>query len=299
MKYLLYMLCLLPLSVQAIERAQLDKMLATTAAAQSNVYIAGRASIVNLGTNELPKLAQAGSDMALCWQQRLAARICYERIERADAIDALRRHDWRQHPGYDTSWERSMTGPGWKMSNVVVPWLVKEGMWYYYIELMWKRTGELAISPLKGINDYWSRWCLMALAGRPEEEYLRRAMEERLDRDVALQEPDSRELYKSLLDSKQADAVPILVQRFDAFNKREVNGPEVYPGSHAMTYRGMFDPILSFADASHVDLLDSFIADHPTLADLRPKLTDVRARPAQIPKADPLFRLGTTPVKMP
>jgi hypothetical protein len=292
MKHHLFILCLLPLFVQAIDRDQIDKMLTAAVTAQSNAYIEARATITNLGTNALPMLAQAGNDATLSWQQRLVARIGYERIERTHAIETLRSRDWRKYPGYDPRWERSMVGPGVKMFELVVPVLTKEGLWYYYIEVTWKKTGELALSPLMNINDLWSQWCRLALAGRPEEEYLFRAMEERLDKDVNLQEPDAIKLYKLLVNTKKSDAVPILIQRYDAYNRREASGLELYPGAKAESYVGLFKPILSFADSRHAEILEKFVADHAALADLKPRLADVRAKLAPAAKADPPFRTG-------
>ena len=93
--------------------------------------------------------------------------------------------------------------------------------------------------------------------------------------------------------------MPLLVKRYDAFFKKEVIGPEVYPGRHKELYCGMFSPILAFADSSHVELLEKFIDERPDLAELKPKLEEVRARPAHTPTPEPAFRLGTTPVKIP
>ncbi len=324
MKNLLFILCLLPLSVQAIERAQLDTMLAVAATAQSNAYIEARAAIVNLGTNALPMLAQAGTDATLSWQQRLVARICYERIERADAIAALRRHDWLAYPPYkpkehgrlvikplpDGTHVTEVQPPGASlmpvtgrsplMGDYVVPECQKAGLWYYFIELTWKQTEEGPLkSPDVRFAETWPVWCRLALAGQPEESYLSLAKAERLKNDPTLENRENVQFYREILKSKDSVVLPLLIDRYEAFYRREVNGPEVFPGSHAITYRGMFEPILSFADARHVELLEKFIDDHATLADLKPRLADVRARPAQPTKADPPFRLGIMPVKVP
>lgn len=325
MKRIFCILCLLPLSVQAIERAQLDKMLAGAATAQSNAYIEARATIAGLGTSALPMLAQAGSDATLSWQQRLVARICYERIERADAIAALCHHDWRAYPPYSAPRAKlilhtnevgksvssevqppgarftSILGPQTDMGQYVVPKCQEAGLWYYFVELTWKETGENAsLKPRDPrFERVWPWWCRKALEGQPEESFLTSAIIERLQNDQELVDRENLEFYKNLLKAQEAEAVSVLVQRYDAYNKREVTGPELFTGRHDELYRGMFEPILSFADARHVGLLEKFIDDHAALADLKPRLADVRARSAPVAKTDPSFRLGTMPVRMP
>ena len=320
MKKSLFLLCLFPLLVQSMDRNQLDKVLATAAVAQPEVYIEIRTTIGDLGTDALPLLAQAGNDATLSWQQRLVARICYERIARSNDIVALRQHDWRAYPPYSAPQAKlvfhknkagkivssdvqpsgakltSIMGPQTDMGPFVVPKCRDAGLWYYFVELTWKQTGENAsLKPRDPRFELaWPWWCREALTGQPEEIFLLLAIRERLQNDQELVERENFEFYKKLLKEQDAEAVSILVQRYDAFNKREVTGPELFAGRHAELYRGMFEPILSFADSRHADLLEAFIAKHLALADLKPKLTDVRARPAQVPKAEPPLRLGTT-----
>ena len=110
---------------------------------------------------------------------------------------------------------------------------------------------------------------------------------------------ESRDFYKHLKKNKRKNSVPLLVKRYDAFFKQDVPPLESFPGSRAMTYRNTFSPILSFADSSHIELLEKFVDERPDLAELKPKLEEVRARPAHAPTPEPAFRLGTTPVKIP
>ncbi len=184
------------------------------------------------------------------------------------------------------------------MGQYVVPKCQEAGLWYYFVELTWKETGENAsLKPRDPrFERAWPWWCRKALEGQPEESFLTSAIIERLQNDQELVDRENLEFYKNLLKAQGADTVPVLVQRYEAFYRREVNGPEDFPGSHAITYRRMFEPILSFADTRHVDLLEKFIDDHAPLADLKLRLADVRARSAPEAKTDPSFRLGTMPV---
>lgn len=294
MKYTLIVLCLLPLAAWGVETAELDRMLAATATNQGSAYLLARGAIINLGSNALPNLAQASSDAGLLWQERLLARICYERIARSNDIQSLREYDWESvYANIPKADKRSVSimGKAFELRPYAVPKLKEFGLWYYYVELTWKATGELAKSQPQGINAYWPWWCRLALDGALEQDYLRMAMIERLDEDAGLEGPNDIGFYQTLGGS--VEAVPVLVKRLDAYYRHEVKGPEVYPGSHAVTYRGMFAPIVACADSRHGDLLEKFVADHPVLAELKPKLTEVRARPAPTAKPEPPFRLGT------
>ena len=295
------MLCLFlfsPLMLLAVEREQLDKRLTAAATTQGNAYIEARDAIVNLGTDAIPTLVEAATDPRLSWRERLVARICCERVAKDSEIAALRSRDWRGEPGYNRKWEGSITGPGWKMYGLVAPVFAKARLWYYYVESTWKLTPDMALSPLYNINEDWPQWCRNALADQPEAAYLFLAMEDRLWNDPAMEQPDAVVLYKALRDAKVADAVSVLVERYEAYNKREIFGPEMYSGEDAQIFRKQFDPIFDFADTRHADLLEKFIAAHPALEPLKGRLVEVRARPASAPKPEPPFRLGTNLVSV-
>lgn len=178
------------------------------------------------------------------------------------------------------------------MQTLAISYLAEVGLWYYCIELTWKQTGELTVSPLRNIKEHWQRWCRMALAGRQEEVYLHRAMAERIEKDEHLEAADAVRLYKELLGAEWADAVPVLIRRYEAYNKRAVKGPELFEGRHAQLYRGMFQPILAMADNRHAEMLEAYMARQPRLAELLPSLADVRGRTPVSSKAEPSFYLG-------
>jgi len=171
MKLFLYVACICATAVFGVEQSRFNTLLTTATTNQGVGYTDNRNEIVALGTNALPLLTQALTDTNRLWQEHLTARICYERIARGKDVDALRNHDWRLHPGFDPGWEKSMVGPKLKMWRITIPYLIDQGLWYYYIELTWKHTGELAVSPLWRINDSWLRWCQTAVAGQPEGLY--------------------------------------------------------------------------------------------------------------------------------
>ena len=61
---------------------------------------------------------------------------------------------------------------------------------------------------------------------------------------------------------------------------------------------GCLNEFPRFADSHNADLLEKFVAEHPALAELKPKLAEVRARPAPAAKVEPPFRLGTNVVAL-
>ena len=307
-----YLLCLMPLVAFAGERDEVSRLVLTASTNQGDSYLTSRSAIVALGTNALPILGRLGTDGLIPWEQRLLARICYERIERGHDIEVVRGQDWRGHPGYDRRWAGSMTGPGWRMSSVVVPYLAKQGLWYYYIEITWKQTGEMAVSPLQRINERWPRWCRMALCGMPDDKsdvspamrarlgrypsivispqpeayFLWLAMGDRLANDPALRSPGAVELYRELVKSRQPQVVPVLVSRYAAYDR------------HLEAEHGVFADVLSFADSSQANFLDAFVVSNVDLSPLRQRISDVRDRPVHVTESAPPFRLGTNLVML-
>jgi hypothetical protein len=299
MKKIILLLCLLPFSVQALDRPQLDKMLAVAATATGQPYLEARKGILDLGKDVLPLLVQAATDSKLTWQQRLVARICYERISRGADIEALRQYDWRTHPQYDKRWEGDIVGVKRNLGKIAVPKCVELGLWYYYIELAWKNTAEYAIQPRDPrINDTyvfpdcWIGWCVLSVAEQPERFYLMKVLAERLDSDASLSNPLDVDYYWYLLSKKETNAVPVLVERYDSYFGHKVRGPEGLPGAREITYRGIFKQIVSFADSRHSNLIEKFIAEKQALAPLGDKLAEVRKRPAPPSSKEPPFRLG-------
>ena len=279
----------------ADEVLELQPRLAEAAGAQGQAYVELRDRLVSTASTNA--LFAAVDDSRLEWRERLVARICCERITRLKEIEALRSHDWRQHPGFVPDWENTLGGPGFRMQPLAITYLTEVGLWYYYVEMTWKQTGEVTVSPLKHIDEQWQRWCRMALSGRPEEVYLLLAMTDRLEKDELLEAADATQLYRELLNAQWPEAVPVLVRRYDAYNKRKVRGPEVFPGSQAITFRGMFQPILDTADHRHAELLEVYMTGESRLAELLPALADVRGRAAAATKAEPSFSLDTVDEK--
>jgi hypothetical protein len=301
-------------------------MLATAATNRGSAYLEARAEILAPGTNALPALGRCAVALDMPWQQRLVARICYERLSRSADIAALWAYDWRTDKGYDKQWEQHILGPTANLGKIVVPKCREVGLWYYYVELMWKETGELPTCDkcLKPIQEYtnprerqvelerrrkeglrscihgdgrfrnsWPQWCLDAVSVGPERYWYRQIVSERM-----LGSPFSGwhlGRYQTFLREKDPETVPVLVQFYDAY-KSSISGLEMYPGARAEGYKNVFIPIMALADSRHVDLLEKFISEKPALEPLKMRLAEVRARPAPSPVTEPPFRLGTNAV---
>lgn len=297
MKTMILLLCLLPTFVQALDAPQLERLLAKVAPAQSNVYVEARDEIVALGSNAIPLLAQASENQALTWQQRLVARICHERISRASVLRELLSTDWQSYPPYQNPGDAkygSILGSHIYMGEYVVPKCKEAGLWYYYLELTWKKTGETSqLRPRRDtkFEKAWPDWCLKALKGQPEDQYTTAILCDRLRANPDMADRRDRDFYGELLEKKPAAAVPLLVDRYETFMTKR-GGHEVFPGALDVSFRNVFAPILDFADASHADLIEKFIDEHPQLTELKPKLAEVRARPAAAPTPEPPFRSG-------
>jgi hypothetical protein len=289
-------------------------MLASAATNRGSAYLEARAEILACGTNALPALGRFAVETDLTWQQRLVARICYERLFRGADIDTLRAYDWRTDKGYDKKWERYITGPATKLGTIIVPKCHEIGLWYYYVELTWKETGELPVCGkcLKPIQEYspfeqdaelarrkkeglkacihqgerfrkeWPGWCLEVFTGEPEKYWYRKAISERMiELPFSLWHYDR---YLLFFNEKDKESVPLLVQLYDARTK-------IYPSNRDDWYREGFLQIMAFADSRHADLLEKFMSEKPALEPLKKRLAEVRARPAPPPVTEPPFRL--------
>lgn len=168
MKQVLLVAMMVTANVFAIERKDVMPLIEEASGKREAAYVEIRDKIVGYGTNALPLLAELAIDEALSWQQRLISRICYERIERIKDIKKLVETDWYAHPKFDNNWNMLLPGPEAKMHDMVEADLKTVGLWYYYLELEWKTTGELA-EIRRGDHYRWASWCTRSVKDNPEE----------------------------------------------------------------------------------------------------------------------------------
>ncbi len=285
---IVFLICgLMAAAAVAEDENRLNSLIFAAATNRCAAYLETRTAILTGGSNAIPSLLRCAIEPSLTWQQRLVARICYERLTRSAEIETLRSYEWRADPGYDTNWEKNIVGPGLKLEMIAVPRIREVGLWYYYIELTWKETEETCNSKYTDVRKRWQNWCLKAVSAQPERYWYLLAVEERMS--ASPFSPWHQGRYETFLREKESEAVPILVKYYDAIK-------QIYPSNREDWYRDGFVPILLLADARHMDLLEKFIAEKPALEPLKKRLAEVRVRPAPPPVTEPPFRLGTNMV---
>ena len=287
MKKVLALFVMMTANVFAVEKKELMPLIEEASTKRESAYLEVRNRIAALGTNALPLLADIAVDEALPWQQRLVARICYERIERKEEIKKLIETDWYKHPDFNPEWRQFLPGPEGHMGGLVMPAL-KEAGWYYCLEFAWKDTGEKGNIIDKRL-DLWAYWCVLAVKDNPEERiwFLRVCAEltENTPPDPIPPLPRIYWLHQTLLREKKADVVPVIFQYLSLRNRQS---NEIGP---------WFDEVLGYADSRSADALEAFVASRQKSEGFAPELATVRTRTAPPPAPEPPFRLGTNIVK--
>jgi len=283
-----------PLTALSQSPVDLNKLLENASATNGAAYLAVRDAIVQLGMKGLPVLAKAASNPYSSWHQRLIARICYERIVRGKDIDNLRSYDWRNDPRYHKYWETYIEGGSLDMDSMASQVFKEFGLWYYYLEVLWKRTGEYAIIPFDPrINKRWTSWGSIANWSQPEDYYSRAMLLE----DIRKSTDVSIEAFGGLVSRKEPEAVPFLIDKVAVYVKSTRPSTLTAEELRKATEWEFEKNILPFADSRHADLIEKFISEHPALAPLKDKVAELRKRPAPPPRVEPPFRLGTEVVK--
>jgi len=159
MKSMLTLTVMMTANAFAVGRKELMPLIEEAADKRESAYVETRNSITAWGTNALPLLAEIAVDASLPWQQQLVARICYERIERKEDIEKLLATDWYNHPKFEKKWHNLLDGPEGPMTRIVVTDLKEAGLWYYYLEVAWKVTDEVAKIRDRSKNGYWASCC--------------------------------------------------------------------------------------------------------------------------------------------
>jgi hypothetical protein len=89
------LILLLPFFVQAQNSSDaIPELLGKMVNSENDNYIAARDNVVEMGEDILPLLKKVAMDTSRGWRERLAARICFERIVYGDRIMEFRNFDW-------------------------------------------------------------------------------------------------------------------------------------------------------------------------------------------------------------
>ncbi len=301
--------------VQLSYAASLPDLLKQAATNDGGSYLETRNEVVAMGTNALPELCRLAGDKDEPWNVHLVARICIERIVSSNRIDALRQKEWLKDPEFDKTTRIPINGP----VNIIVPLVTKrfkeEGLWYYYVEMNWKNTGEGSLDRRLGNSrsEVWPVYGKIGLDGEPEYFYYVKSAIDRLQVDPELNDKADRRKFEFLKNEKIMEAVPTLIKSSIAYSK-SLN-PLYMQRDEADRLRGnaeFVESLLKFAAPSDADTLLKHIDATPHLARLKPKVEELKARKEIMPppnpnkkKAEhdpvppmkePPFRLGQKPI---
>ena len=169
MKRILLLTTVITTTSFGLERKEVMPLIEEASIQRESAYVDVRNRIIAFGTNAIPILGDVAIDESVPWQQRLVARICYERIGRGQEIKKLLDMDWYSHPKIDPTWPYPIMGQEGFIAKLVEADVKEIGLWYYCLELEWKMTGEKGNLREWAGNSYWTSACTAAVRDNPEE----------------------------------------------------------------------------------------------------------------------------------
>jgi len=284
------------LSVISITHAaSLSELLKQAATNDGKTYLEIRNEIVSMGNNALPELCRLATNQNESWNVHLAARICVERICSSNRIAVLRQKEWLKDPEFDKTQSIPINGP----VNVIVPLVTKrfkeEGLWYYYVEMNWKNTGEGSTDRKLGNSRFevWPIYGKIGLDGEPEYFYYVKSAIDRLQLDPELKSKENRRMFEFLKNEKIMDAMPTLIKNSISYSK-SLN-PLYMQRDESDRLRGnneFVESLLQFAAPSDADTILKHIDANQHLGTLRPKIEELKQRKDLMPPPNPRKKKG-------
>ena len=89
-------------------------------------------------------------------------------------------------------------------------------MWFYYLELAWKDTGEYDTSVRRMKYKGWKGMSEITLTNSPESYYLFRILENEILKDPKMSKRDTRQTYLYLIKHADKTSIKFLLERLDA-----------------------------------------------------------------------------------
>jgi len=188
-------------------RARLER----AASASGAEYIAARNQLVATESNAVAELAAISTNTQETWQIRLMAGIVAERLKRGAAINDLVGCDWTKDPEYNREWEKYACGPVMQLSPLVTKRCKENGLWWYYMEVVWKEIREYSKTPRMNDDDWRSAYTA-ACRGSPVYELILKVTEERIRRDIDFRKWETRGALAFLQNSKTNTVLPFLLE---------------------------------------------------------------------------------------
>ncbi len=267
-------------------------------------YLVARNKIIELGKRALPQLRSFASDASLDWRNRLAARICFERIYMDGKIEKFIGLEWDdmienaipEHKPFEEEYEEGLKPdfeiklePGKKIVPMggAQPFIKEDfvaecnrlGAWYYFVELNWKQTNETGHTERHfRFKRLWPTWCAQIVSGQPEKIWLSWVLQEKLQ-SAGMKGSGSQRLYEDLLRLAEPETVPVLLGFFDDYIEQTIGVVEPGSGVWNTVVRKTFTTILSFSLSDHVEELQRVVARHDALTDFDDVIEEIRKRP--------------------
>ena len=278
MKRTLFLVGLLLMLGTCLMAASLDELLKKAAVSDGDVYLRIRSEITSQGKAIVPELLQKATDQKDPWQIHLVARICSEWIASSNRIEELRNKEWDNDREFHTNWNRCIIGPIGEMLPLAKKRMNEFGLFYYYIEINWKNTGELSrdriFSDKRG-PEAWCRFAREALREQPEFYYFVQATCDRLRQDAKFDNKANRDRYAFLKREKLVDAIPTLTELSESYSAATAftrDGSKQVVGRH----KAMLEEIMSFARAEDADVVEKEINKQQYLTELKPRVEILR-----------------------
>jgi hypothetical protein len=160
------------LSIAAVD---VTDLLAAAEEAKLPEYRNLRDRIVSMNTAVLPELERIQTNASTPWQRKLMCGICIERIGRGREISELIRTDWTKDPEYHVELQKEQAKITWNgqpmLGGLKTRRYREKGLWFYYLELVWKETEDRPITPGEDPGQFRFRIC-RTLLGSPCEDLL-------------------------------------------------------------------------------------------------------------------------------
>jgi len=225
----------------AVEKQDIMPFITAASTATGKAYVEVRNKIVEYDVDALPLLDAIAIDETLTWQQQLVARICHERIGRKADIEKLLATDWRKHPNFSGKWF-AVVGLSIHAIEIITADLRDLGLWYYYLEVEWKTTGEVVNSG----GDDWTYLYTLTVKDSPERVWLLRVFDEMIE--TTPPPPRLHWLFTTLMNEQKNDTADVL----EKYNRKF---PPALPNPQPQHIANEPDPIAERAAAEALKAL--------------------------------------------
>lgn len=295
LKPLIVICMFLATAVLAAQGESLEQQLEKAANTFGPEYLAARGDIIRQGQPVLSPLRKAAENPALNWHQRLMARICCEWLERGAEIDALRRHAWKTDPEFKYGGHRA--GVGAEIRSLAAKRFKERRLWYYYLEVMWKKTGEHQIASVQDGSIYsrWPEYGGRALQGEPEEYYTFQIRRDILRRDPQIKDKKTARVYAGLVGDKRSEAMPELLLVFPHYIDMAASAfSSTEAGKNKLVVTYMID-LLMIARPQDVEAIEKLLKNYPNAKVPEQVIDAVRKRPPVKEPVEPSYNPAHEP----